>query len=255
MLREEINHNICKAKHYIIRGVFMKECTYYDLLGVPMDATDEEIAAAKNFLVKKLHPDANVSDHYDTTAYIQNVLYAYRVLSNPGQRRIYDRRIRNPIRRRDPGDGADERRSGPLSPNFAPYWEAANKLNELVAEGSALLNARSSHNPVMRRLSSRKEPDAAQTEELAQLARQAEIHVKVLESSGIPRKYWYSHAMNWMLFQWSQNREFAYAMLCAMYDTYLEQQKNGTEKRKIQGQASDFLYTLDQIFASRQCSS
>ena len=27
----------------------MKECTYYDLLGVPMDATDEEITNAKNF--------------------------------------------------------------------------------------------------------------------------------------------------------------------------------------------------------------
>ena len=52
----------------------MKECTYYDLLGVPMDATDEEIISAKNFLVKKLHPDANINSTYDTTTYIQNVL-------------------------------------------------------------------------------------------------------------------------------------------------------------------------------------
>lgn len=31
----------------------MKDCTYYDLLGVPMDADEKEIADAKNFLVKK----------------------------------------------------------------------------------------------------------------------------------------------------------------------------------------------------------
>ena len=72
----------------------MKECTYYDLLGVPMDATDEEITNAKNFLVKKLHPDANIDSKFDTTTYIQNILYAYRILSNPDKRRVYDRRIR-----------------------------------------------------------------------------------------------------------------------------------------------------------------
>ena len=66
----------------------MKECTYYDLLGVPMDATDEEITNAKNFLVKKLHPDANIDSKFDTTTYIQNILYAYRILSNPDKRRV-----------------------------------------------------------------------------------------------------------------------------------------------------------------------
>ena len=77
----------------------MKDCTYYDLLGVPMDADEKEIADAKNFLVKKMHPDANVNCSFDTTSYIQNVLTAYRILSDPNSRRIYDRRIRNPIRR------------------------------------------------------------------------------------------------------------------------------------------------------------
>lgn len=228
----------------------MKECTYYDLLGVPMDATEEEIVNAKNFLVKKLHPDANINSGYDTTPYIQNILYAYRILSNPDKRRVYDRRIRNPIRRKDPNERSCQ--SGPLSPNFAPYWEAANKLNELVATGSELLNARTGHNLVIRKLSNRKEPEAEHTEELAELAKQAEIHVKVLESSGIPRKYWYSHAMNWMLFQWSQNREFAYAMLCAMYDNYLDQRKSSIEKKKIQGQTTVFLNTLDRMFACQQ---
>lgn len=234
----------------------MKECTYYDLLGVPMDATDEEIVTAKNFLVKKLHPDANINSGYDTTTYIQNVLYAYRILSSPDQRRIYDRRIRNPIRRKGPHEQSDHtRQSGPLSPNFAPYWEAANKLNELVATGSELLNTKSSRTPVIQKLAGKKgaeSTDPERAEELSKLTKQAEIHVKVLESSGIPRKYWHSHAMNWMLFQWSQNREFAYAMLCAMYDTYLEQGKSKVEQRKIQGQSTVFLNTLDKMFACQQ---
>ena len=61
----------------------MKDCTYYDLLGVPMDASEKEIADAKNFLVKKMHPDANINCSFDTTSYIQNVLTAYRILSDP----------------------------------------------------------------------------------------------------------------------------------------------------------------------------
>lgn len=31
----------------------MKDCTYYDLLGVPMDADEKEIADAKNFFSEK----------------------------------------------------------------------------------------------------------------------------------------------------------------------------------------------------------
>ena len=120
----------------------MKDCTYYDLLGVSMDADEKEIADAKNFLVKKMHPDENINSTFDTTAYIQNVLTAYRILSNPESRRTYDRRIRNPIRRETRAERARERearRSGPLSPNFAPYWEAANRLNGLVSESAGLL--------------------------------------------------------------------------------------------------------------------
>ncbi len=236
----------------IIQGeFFMKECTYYDLLGVPMDATEEEIVSAKNFLVKKMHPDANIDSGYDTTTYIQNILDAYKILSSPEQRRIYDRRIRNPIRRETAAErsGSSEYR-GPLSPNFAPFWEAANKLNELVASGFQMLNDKSARKgSVIRKLSGRKKPEEEHAEQLAGLAKEAEIHVKVLESSGIPKKYWCSHAMNWMLFQWSQNREFAYAMLCVMYDSYLDDRKTAAEKKQIQSETALFLSTLDKIIS------
>lgn len=226
----------------------MKECTYYDLLGVPMDATDEEITNAKNFLVKKLHPDANINSKFDTTTYIQNILYAYRILSNPDKRRIYDRRIRNPIRRQTSGEDRS-RQSGPLSPNFAPFWEAANKLNELTTIGAEILYPKSAHKLDIRKLAGRKEPDLEQLAEFTKVAKKAKVHIEVLESSTIPRKYWHSHAMNWILFQWSQNREFSYAMLCAIYDNYLEQNKSASEQKKIQGQINQFLLILEKMSA------
>ena len=149
----------------------MKDCTYYDLLGVSMDADEKEIADAKNFLVKKMHPDENINSTFDTTSYIQNVLTAYRILSNPDSRRVYDRRIRNPIRRETQAERAREkeaRHTGPLSPNFAPYWEAANKLNGLVSESAVLLKPKKF---------SRQEPDA---ERLAASAGEAHPHILVL---------------------------------------------------------------------------
>lgn len=224
----------------------MKDCTYYDMLGVPMDATDEEITNAKNFLVKKFHPDANIDTDYDTTPYIQNVLQAYRILIDPKNRRIYDRRIRNPIRR----DRNSERmnrsaNNTPLSPNFAPFWESANKLNELVGAGSDLLKTK--------RWGKQDIPEE-NLEELSQLASEAEVHIRVLESGDIPRKYWYSHSMNWLLFQWSQNRDLPYIMLYAMYDSYLEQNKTTLEKKKIMNQCAAFLANLDKIMACQQIS-
>lgn len=219
----------------------MKDCTYYDLLGVPMDAAEEDITNAKNFLVKKFHPDANMDSDFDTTPYIQNVLHAYKILSSPDNRRIYDRRIRNPIRR-DSGleHMSGKEHTGPMSPNFAPYWEAANKLNELVTEGAALLK--------QRRFARQELP----VEKLTELATQADSHIKLLEDGEIPRQYWFSYAMNWLLFQWSRNRDLSYLMLYSMYDSYLEQCKTLLEKRKITGQAALFLSNLDKLITYKQ---
>lgn len=217
----------------------MKDCTYYDLLGVPMDADEKQITDAKNFLVKKLHPDANVNCSFDTTSYIQNILTAYRILGDQDSRRIYDRRIRNPIRRETSSEKAEER-NRPLSPNFAPYWEAGNKLNGLVNESAALLKTRRF---------GRQEPDG---EKLAAIAGEAYPHIQLLEQGEIPRQYWFSYAINWLLFQWSQNRDLPYALLYSMYDSYLEQCKSTLEKRKITSQASLFLANLDKLITYRQ---
>ena len=59
----------------------MKSHTYYDILGVSRDATLDEITTAKNALAKVYHPDANAHKNIDTTAFMQEILEAYRVLS------------------------------------------------------------------------------------------------------------------------------------------------------------------------------
>ena len=216
----------------------MKDCTYYDLLGVPMDATDDEIASAKNFLVKKFHPDANLNSGFDTTPYIQNILNAYRILSSPNHRRVYDRQIRNPIRRNSGTEPINQDTdSGYVSPNFAPYWEAANKLNELVNESAPFLKSK---------LLAKYE---APTEKLINIAKEATPRIKTLEDGDIPKEYWHSYAINWLLFQWSQNRDLPYPLLFSMYDSYLEQRKTRVEKYKITSQAAAFSTNLERLMA------
>ena len=68
----------------------MAKRTYYHILGISRDASLEEITAAKNALAKVYHPDANMHTDIDTTAQMQEILEAYRILSNPEKRKAYD---------------------------------------------------------------------------------------------------------------------------------------------------------------------
>ena len=61
----------------------MAKKNYYKMLGVSRTASPEEISAAKNRLAKKYHPDANMKNGIDTTRKMQQILEAYRILSDP----------------------------------------------------------------------------------------------------------------------------------------------------------------------------
>ena len=65
------------------------ERDYYDLLGVPRTADDQEIKRAFRRLARELHPD--VSDHPEAEARFREVSEAYEALSNPETRELYDR--------------------------------------------------------------------------------------------------------------------------------------------------------------------
>jgi molecular chaperone DnaJ len=62
--------------------------TYYEILGIPGDAPDREIRRAYRSLARSLHPDicreAGAEDRF------KRINEAYRVLSNPVERRRYD---------------------------------------------------------------------------------------------------------------------------------------------------------------------
>jgi len=65
------------------------EHDYYELLGVPRDASESEIKKAFRALARELHPD--VSDAPDAQERFREVVEAYEVLSKSETRNLYDR--------------------------------------------------------------------------------------------------------------------------------------------------------------------
>ena len=118
----------------------MKSHTYYDILGVSRDATLEEITTAKNALAKIYHPDANVHKDIDTTALMQEILEAYRVLSDPEKRKEYNRDTFGETTRVfrtfkvGPEDGEEEDAA-----SFVTYWNTASKLNDVLKKSLRLM--------------------------------------------------------------------------------------------------------------------
>jgi molecular chaperone DnaJ len=63
---------------------------YYELLGVPREASEADIKKAFRRLARELHPDVNQDDP-TAEARFKEVAEAYEVLSNPESRELYDR--------------------------------------------------------------------------------------------------------------------------------------------------------------------
>jgi molecular chaperone DnaJ len=61
---------------------------HYDVLGVPRDASEEQIKKAYRKLARELHPDVNPAD--DAQERFKLVTHAYEVLSDANARRQYD---------------------------------------------------------------------------------------------------------------------------------------------------------------------
>jgi DnaJ-class molecular chaperone len=63
--------------------------SFYDVLGVPRDASSADVKAAYRRLAQRWHPDVNAGSP-DAAARFRRIGEAYGVLSDPDQRRAYD---------------------------------------------------------------------------------------------------------------------------------------------------------------------
>ena len=68
----------------------MSKKDYYEVLGVPKDATDEVIRKAYKKLAIKWHPDKHVDDKKEAEEKFKEISEAYSVLSDPKKKREYD---------------------------------------------------------------------------------------------------------------------------------------------------------------------
>ncbi len=73
----------------------MSEKTYYEILGVAKNATQDELKKAYRKLVRKYHPDVNKSP--DATEKAAEINVAYEVLQDKEKRAEYDAMLENPF--------------------------------------------------------------------------------------------------------------------------------------------------------------
>ncbi len=226
--------------------------TYYDILGVSSDATFEEITNAKNTLAKVYHPDANIKNNIDTTSYMQEILEAYRTLSNPDSRRKYDIKIFGGRKHRifrtyTVGDDSKE----DTKPAFITYWNAACKLHEIVSKSNYLFeqSAKSNVLParIFKKIGTTTKVDKETAEELNQLSLSAIQHITTLKLASIPMNYWNQDAMNWVFIRWSQNQSADYHSLFAKYEIFVESNKSTTEKLKLRSANKHFQNSLKRL--------
>ena len=68
--------------------------SYYDILGIPSKASDEDIKRAYLKLAKKYHPDQNPQNRNIAAKRFQIVLEAYNAIKTREKRATYNQKIR-----------------------------------------------------------------------------------------------------------------------------------------------------------------
>lgn len=208
----------------------MEDKKYYDILGVSVKATAEEITLAKNALAKQYHPDANIHSGIDTTEQMQEILEAYRVLSDPEKRAEYDRQIagRTAVMQTfDLRDTDDSQQSA--DPSFVTYWKSAGALYDIITESNLLFK------------------EKKRSARLAQLSIQAVRHVVILRGADIPERYWHPDIMNWLLFTWFKNRNITIAYLLTLYDEHVKTEVSAIDKLRIQKRSHRFQHSVKRL--------
>ena len=227
--------------------------TYYDILGVSRDASLDEITAAKNALAKVYHPDANVHKDIATTAFMQEILEAYHVLSDESRRKKYNQetfgestRVFKTFTVGPDGDSED------LS--FVKYWNAASQLNETIDKSVRLMERESKKKSISHRIvtkigKNQQHEDSFRNRQISRLSMQAIQYITVLKMAGIPMEYWQPEAMNWVLIRWGQKQSLDYHSLFARYDAFIEQTATSTEKMKLRSKSRRYQNNLKKLLS------
>ncbi|XP_068443186.1 dnaJ homolog subfamily B member 9-like [Clinocottus analis] len=106
------------AVHILLISEFiLAKRDYYDILGVPKDATERLIKKAFHKLALKYHPDRNKGP--DAEAKFREIAEAYETLSDDKRRREYDQFGHGPL----PGEG---HRGGGGHYNFNQHYQSFN---------------------------------------------------------------------------------------------------------------------------------
>lgn len=214
--------------------------TYYEVLGVSQKATLEEITSAKIALAKVYHPDANLSSGIDTTEQMQEILEAYRVLSDPEQRKKYDRELNGGSNRVFRTFNIKEETKKDEASSFVTYWNAASSLYNIVEESALLLEKESKRTSitikVLQKMGKMDKTEKKLEIRLKDLALQALPYITILRKAAIPMEYWLPEPMNWILLQWSQCPGNDYLTLIAQYDAHINQNDTNTDRyrRKLE---------------------
>lgn len=207
----------------------MKSKNYYDILDVSVKASAEEITSAKNELAKRYHPDANMKNGVDTTSQMQEILEAYKVLSDPARRKAYDRSLtgRKAVMRTFDLFDIEEESDGDTG--FVVYWKAANTLYDIVLASEPLFHKREAKG------------------RLTALAIRALRPIITLREAQIPEHYWHPDIMNWLLFTSYQNPNYTVTYLLALYDTHIRSSRSMVEKLKAQNAAARYEHTIRKL--------
>jgi curved DNA-binding protein CbpA len=109
----------------------------YKLLGVPREATQDDIRKAHRELVRRYHPDANPGNHSSEENF-REVQRAYEVLSDPEKRREYDKRLNIAARTPSgkPRARAGTKMGGESAAPSADLSDLLRKLTDLSSDSS-----------------------------------------------------------------------------------------------------------------------
>lgn len=227
--------------------------TYYEILGIQIDASTEEINNAKNRLAKMYHPDVHADKGIDTTKRMQEILEAYAVLSNPQQRNNYDRTLKLQLNTLSGAErhfrdfnlsahrsGAENETNESAEHPFVALWKQVTHLHELLEEVDKM-DRRQCVKPgrlkqilicIFRFLHLRK---YAAEREIRFKTIQDEVKTiwENLNENNISHVCRIPYAVNWVMIRWGTSRQQDYRVLLNKFEYSYLLHLNETERRKI----------------------